>query len=80
MFAVRFAPSPILVLIERDFNISHSDAGLIFASHLLGYAIMQIPAGIMSDILGPLRVIIAGLIAMSLFCLTMGFSLTYLPW
>lgn len=74
VFAVRFAPSPVLVLIEKSFGASHSDASLIFTSHLLGYAIMQITAGIMSDILGPLRVIIAGLIAMSLSCIAIGFS------
>jgi predicted MFS family arabinose efflux permease len=74
VFAVRFAPSPILVLIENSFKASHSDASIVFTSHLLAYALMQIPAGIISDTLGPRRVIIVGLMVMSLSCIAMGLS------
>jgi len=79
VFFVRFAPSPVLILIEREFGVSHSDASLIFTSHLLAYASMQIPAGMMSDIVGPARVMSLGLIAMSISSLAMGLSQGVFP-
>lgn len=79
VFFVRFAPSPVLILIERDFSASHSDASLVFTGHLMAYAIMQIPAGVMSDLIGPTKVMALGLIAMSLSSIAIGFSPGLLP-
>lgn len=74
VFLARFAPSPVLLLIEKEFGLSHGEASLIFTSYLAAYSVMQIPAGILSDMLGPRRIISIGLIVMSLSTLAMGFS------
>ncbi len=77
VFLLRFAPSPLLILIEREFNLSHGSAGLIFTSYLLAYASMQIPAGVLSDRTGPTRIIVAGLTIMTISGLAMGLSPTF---
>jgi len=74
IFLVRFVPSPVLLLIEREFGLSHGGASLIFTSYLAAYSVMQIPAGILSDMLGPRRIISIGLIVMSLSAIAIGFS------
>lgn len=79
VFLARFAPSPVLLLIEREFGLSHGEASLIFTSYLAAYSVMQIPAGILSDILGPRRIISIGLIVMGLSTLAMGFSQSFPP-
>lgn len=77
VFLARSAPSPVLILIERDYSISHGTASLIFTSYLLAYAAMQIPSGVLSDRVGAPRVIAAGLTIMALSCLAMGLSPTF---
>ncbi|HWQ18014.1 MAG TPA: MFS transporter [Sulfolobales archaeon] len=77
VFLIRFAPSPVLILIEKSFNLTHGEASLIFTSYLLAYAVMQIPAGVLSDRISPSRVIAAGLAIMTISGFAMGLSPTF---
>lgn len=76
VFFARLAPSSTLILIERDFSVTHGAASLIFTSYLLAYSAAQIPSGFLSDRVGPKNVAIAGLTTMSFSCLLMGLSPT----
>ncbi|MEM2755335.1 MAG: MFS transporter [Candidatus Methanomethylicia archaeon] len=74
VFLNRFSISPILSLIENEFSILHSEAGLLMSSYLLAYAIMQIPAGIFSDRFGRKYMIVLGLLISSLSNIFIGLS------
>lgn len=78
IFIIRFSISPILALIENDFNISHSEAGLLMTSYLLGYALMQIPAGMLTDKFGQKHIIIFGILGTSLANVFVGLSNSFL--
>ncbi|NIS62062.1 MAG: MFS transporter [Proteobacteria bacterium] len=54
--------SPVIPLIMRDLNISHSQIGLITTFFFLAYSITQFPAGYLGYLLGHKRVIAIGAI------------------
>lgn len=45
------------IAISREFNISNTRLGWVFSAFLIGYAALQIPAGMLSRRLGPRRVL-----------------------
>ncbi|MBN3838763.1 MFS transporter [Burkholderia sp. Ac-20349] len=53
--------------IAKDFTLSPASVGMIMSSFYLGYALMQIPGGRLADKYGSKAIIIAGLLAWSLF-------------
>lgn len=63
--------------IREDLGLSFTEAGSLAAASTLAYALMQIPVGYLSDRLGPKRLILAGVIAISVFSLTFGLLQTY---
>jgi MFS family permease len=62
---VRFVIPPILPLIEADLNISRTSSGLLMSAYLFPYALMQVPAGIISDRVGSRRLIAVGIFGSS---------------
>ena len=69
-----YAAIPLfLPLIRQDLGISFTQAGALSAAGLLSYALAQIPAGYLSDRVGPRRLFFAGLLGWSTLCV--GFSL-----
>jgi len=56
---------PLLPNIEAEFDIPHAQAALLMSSYLLPYAMIQIPAGILSDKFGNKRFIILAMIGAS---------------
>lgn len=45
----RMAVPQILPLIEKDFNLSHGESALLMSVYMFPYALMQLPAGSLSD-------------------------------
>jgi len=72
--------APVIPLIIEDLGISHSQVGLISAFFFAFYAATQFPAGYLSDILGPRKIVtIGGVIsALANFFFSAGSSLFYL--
>jgi len=62
----RMVVTALLPTIEAEYQISHAEAGLLMTSYFYPYALMQIPAGALSDRLGRKRFIIIALIGSSL--------------
>jgi len=52
--------APVIPLIMEDLKLSHAQVGLISALFFALYAAAQLPAGYLSDILGPKRIITFG--------------------
>jgi MFS transporter, ACS family, glucarate transporter len=48
--------------IERDFGLSNQHLGWIFSSFLIGYAVFQLPAGVLAVRYGPRRVLTIGVL------------------
>ncbi len=48
--------------IERDFGLSNQNLGWIFSAFLIGYAVFQLPAGVLAVRYGPRRVLTIGVL------------------
>ena len=55
---LRSSPSALSPVLIEEFGLSHGVAGLLLSSYFFLYGLLQIPAGILSDTLGPRRTII----------------------
>jgi MFS family permease len=63
----RAAMATALPFIAREFNLTSVSAGAVLSAFFLGYAVMQIPSGIMVDRWGPVRLLLPAVICWSLF-------------
>jgi len=72
--------APVIPLIMEDLKISHAKIGLISTFFFAFYAAAQFPAGYLSDIFGPRKIIIFGgvISALANFFFSAGYSLFYL--
>lgn len=64
-----------VVYIGKDLSLTSTETGLILSTFFLGYAIMQIPGGILADKFGAKRVLLIAIIAWSIFT-----GLTAIAW
>ena len=55
---LRSAPSALTPILMDELGLTYAMAGLLISSYFFLYAVMQLPAGILSDRLGPRRTII----------------------
>lgn len=68
---------PVLPLIAKDFNLTYVQAGLLMTAFLIGYAIMQLPAGFLSDRYGRKTLLIPGMIGYSTATFLTGISMSF---
>ncbi|MGU9560643.1 MFS transporter, partial [Lactiplantibacillus pentosus] len=54
--------NPIMGDIESEFSLSKAQLGLIMSIFFIGYAGMNVPAGILGDKIGKKRVLVPGVI------------------
>jgi len=59
-FFQRVAPGVMTIELSRDFSLNAAALGNLSAFYFYAYVAMQIPTGILSDILGPRRLLTAG--------------------
>ncbi len=55
---LRSAPSALSPIIIEELGLSYGMAGVLFSSYFFLYALMQVPSGILSGVLGPRRTIV----------------------
>jgi len=65
---------PILPEIAKQIGASHWQVEMLFTSYLLMMAIMMIPAGILASRVGDKRLMVTGLIIVTIFAALCGFS------
>lgn len=63
----RYLINYAIVFIGEDLSLTSTQTGVILSSFFLGYAIMQIPSGLLADKYGAKRVLIAAVILWSIF-------------
>src|SRR5258707_6084241 len=54
-------------LIQKEFNLSDTQKGLLFAAFTLAYSIFEIPSGWLGDVYGPPRTLIRIVLWLSTF-------------
>ena len=70
----RMAPGVVSKFLMADFNISGTGLGTLAAIYFFVYAVMQIPSGVMADILGTRTAIVAGNITAGLGSILFGMA------
>jgi len=55
---LRSAPSALGPILIEELKLSYGMAGILFSSYFFLYALMQVPSGILSGVLGPRRTIV----------------------
>lgn len=70
-------PTPLLPFIRDEFSLDYTRVGLIISAFSLSYGISQLPAGWLSDRIGPRIVITLGISGVAVFGLLVGVSQTF---
>ncbi|MFC7074642.1 MFS transporter [Halovenus rubra] len=60
--AIRYAFPPLFDELKLTFEVSNTAVGTAFTGFMIVYAVMQFPSGLLSDRIGPTRVIGAGVL------------------
>lgn len=63
----RYLMNYAVVYIGKDLSLSATETGLVLSSFFLGYAIMQMPGGVLADKFGAKRVLLIAVIVWSIF-------------
>ncbi|RUL50480.1 MFS transporter [Lysinibacillus antri] len=63
----RYLMNYAVVYIGKDLSLSATETGLVLSSFFLGYALMQLPGGILADRFGAKRVLLIAVIVWSIF-------------
>ena len=70
-------PIPLSPLIRNDFDLDYTQTGLVISAFTLSYGISQIPAGWLTDRIGPRIIITMGICGVAVAGLFVGLSYTY---
>lgn len=70
----RMVIATALPFIAKDFGLSSVAMGGVLSAFFFGYALMQIPGGLLADVLGPTRVLTLAIICWSAFTAFTGFA------
>jgi sugar phosphate permease len=73
-FMQRTSPQTILVTLQQEFNTSAQTVSLLASGYFMGYLVMQVPAGILVDILGVRKVMLTSLTISGIGTLVFSFS------
>lgn len=65
--------------IAQDFNLSPVQVGAVISAFFFGYAIFQIPGGILADKYGPRKVMVTGISWWTVFAVLTGFMNSLSP-
>lgn len=71
----RYLMNYAIVYIGEDLSLTATETGLVLSSFFLGYAIMQMPGGVLADRFGAKRVLLVAVIVWSIFT-----GLTAIAW
>lgn len=57
-----------IIPISNDLNFTKTQAGMLMSAYSLGYALISLPGGVLSDLLGYKRVIVGCMVGAAIFC------------
>lgn len=68
---------PVIPLLVSDLNITYAQAGFLLTIFFIMYSLFQLPAGVVADWIGKIRLMIVGLVGMTLGILFAGLAPHY---
>ena len=71
-------PTPLLPFIRDDFGLSYAQSGLVVLAFSLAYGIGQVPAGMITDRVGPRLMITIGICGVAIVGFLVGFSQSFI--
>ncbi len=77
LYAGRAVLSPALGAIGREFGVAEGGLGALASAFFLGYAVMQIPTGLLADRFGKKGILVGGLVAFGAATALRGLAPTY---
>jgi MFS family permease len=73
----RMLVSPLLPLIEAEFNVPHAQSALLMSGYLFPYALVQLPAGSLSDRFGNKYIMLLAMFGTSFGSLLISFTSSF---
>ena len=70
----RMVMASAIPFIAREFQLSALQMGTVMSAFFVGYAVMQLPGGLLADRFGPRRIIVMALLSWSIFTACTGFA------
>ena len=77
IYLLRMALAPILPPLMGEFGLTFTEAGLLATAYFYAYAAMQVPAGLLGELFGRKRVLVAGTITWAVASLLTGFTTSF---
>ncbi|MGQ9543586.1 MAG: MFS transporter [Candidatus Bathyarchaeia archaeon] len=77
-YMVRMAYPPLIPMMSVALNLTYSESGMLMSGFWIGYVMMQLPAGFISDKIGVRRVYSVALTLTGFTCMLTGFARTFI--
>ena len=77
LYAGRMVLSPVMPLIQTEFGLDKAQLGMIMSLFFLTYTALQIPSGILGDIVGRKNILVPGFILFAASIATVSVSTTF---
>lgn len=74
MYADRTVLNPVMGELEKEFNLTGTQLGILNSAFYFSYALLQVPAGILADKTGKKRVLVPGFILFGVFTALTGWA------
>jgi len=74
---VRMAYPPLIPMMRAALNLTYSESGMLMSIFWIGYVMMQLPSGIISDKIGVRRVFTVSLTMTGVTCILTGFARSF---
>ena len=77
IYLLRMALAPILPPLMGEFGLTFTEAGLLATAYFYAYAAMQVPAGLLGEVFGRKRVLVAGTLTWAVASLLTGLTTSF---
>lgn len=75
---VRMIYPPLIPMMRVALNLTYSESGMLMSGFWIGYVMMQLPAGLVSDKIGVRRIYTVSLTVTGITCILTGFAKSFL--
>ena len=77
IYLLRMTLAPLLPPLMGDFGLSFTEAGLLATAYFYAYAAMQVPGGLLGEVFGRKRVLLAGTLTWAVASFLTGFATSF---
>ncbi|MBS7626491.1 MFS transporter [Candidatus Bathyarchaeota archaeon] len=77
-YMVRMIYPPLIPMMRVALNLTYSESGMLMSGFWIGYVMMQLPSGLVSDKIGVRRIYTVSLTVTGITCILIGFAKSFL--